>query len=317
MTQPAVPFRQNHRFDQGNPQGERGTRWVVVITLLTMAVEIAAGLATNSMALLADGIHMSSHALAIGLSAFAYAMARRYASDTRFAFGTWKIEILGGFASALFLLAASALMVWTSLERLWNPKPIAYIEAMGVAFLGLLVNLLCAWILGRAQQGHGHSHSHSHSHAHSHGHGHGSHAHDLNLKGAYLHVLADAATSVLAIAALAGGLWWGWNWLDPVMGLGGAVLVTLWAVRLLKDSSRVLLDCEMDHPVVEGVRASLLEKWGDAIEITDLHVWRAGRKSQVCILSLATRLPINASDVRHVLMEHSELSHITVEIEHL
>ncbi len=312
MSQPPIPFRQSHQFDHGNPQGERGTRVVVVITLLAMVVEIGAGLATHSMALLADGVHMSSHALAIGLSAFAYAMARRFANDMRFAFGTWKIEILGGFASALSLVAVSLLMVWTSLERLWNPKPIAYLEAIGVAVMGLLVNLLCAWILGRAHHDHGHAHGHSHAHA-----AHDHRAHDLNLKGAYLHVLADAATSVFAIAALVCGYVWGWNWLDPTMGLAGAVLISLWAFGLLRDTSRILLDCEMDHPVVEGVRASLLEKWGDAIEITDLHVWRAGRKSHVCILSLATRLPIQASDVRHALMEHCELSHITVEIEQL
>ena len=172
----------------------------MVITALMMVVEIVAGWWFNSMALLADGWHMSSHAVAIGLSAFAYAMARRHAHDHRFTFGTWKIEILGGFASALFLLGVAAWMVIGSVERILDPKPIHYREAIIVAILGLAVNVACALILGRA---------HDHGHEHHHGHGEGGHHHDLNLRSAYLHVIADAATSVLAIAALAGGMVFG------------------------------------------------------------------------------------------------------------
>ncbi|MCA4427941.1 cation diffusion facilitator family transporter, partial [Acinetobacter baumannii] len=191
-------WRHDHVFDTGNAAAERGTRWVMWITLVMMAVEIVVGWFSNSMALLADGFHMSSHAVAIGLSAWAYGAARRHASDPRFAFGTWKIEVLGGFASAVFLLGVVALMVYGSVERLFRPEPIHYPEAMAVAVLGLVVNLVCALILGQA-------HDHGHHPGHAHGHDHHDDHHDLNLKSAYLHVVADAATSVAAIAALAGG----------------------------------------------------------------------------------------------------------------
>ncbi|OYU43295.1 MAG: cation transporter, partial [Burkholderiales bacterium PBB4] len=201
----------SHVFDTANPLAERSTRVVMWITAATMLVEIAAGWWFNSMALLADGWHMSSHAVAIGLSAFAYRAARHYASDPRFAFGTWKVEVLGGFASAIFLMGVAALMVLGSVERLWSPQPIHYCEAIVVAVLGLLVNLVCALILGQA---HHHDHDHNHHHGHGHSHAHGDHQ-DLNLKSAYLHVIADAATSVLAIVALVGGWLWGWAWLDP------------------------------------------------------------------------------------------------------
>ncbi|MCC6514012.1 MAG: CDF family Co(II)/Ni(II) efflux transporter DmeF, partial [Geothrix sp.] len=267
-SEPAVPHHV-HVFDSGNQAGERGTRLVVVITILMMGVEIVAGWWFNSMALLADGWHMGSHAVAIGLSAFAYALARRHARDHRFAFGTWKIEILGGFASALFLLGVAAWMVVGSVERILDPRPIHYREAIVVAVLGLAVNLVCALILGRA---HDHGHDHSHGQA-------GGHHQDLNLRSAYVHVLADAATSVLAIAALAGGLAFGWAWLDPVMGSAGAILVAVWAKGLLRDSSRVLLDAEMDHPVVAEIREALATQpeWGSETRITDLHVWRVGK----------------------------------------
>ena len=188
----------DHEFDTGNQAAERGTRIVMWITAAMMVIEIIAGWWFNSMALLADGWHMSSHTVAIGVSAFAYAAARRYARDPRFAFGTWKIEVLGGFASSMFLLSVALMMVIGSVERLISPQPIHYLEAMIVAVVGLVVNIACAMILGNA---HGHHHDHGDDH---HGHDH-AHGHDLNLKSAYLHIVADAATSVLAIAALAGG----------------------------------------------------------------------------------------------------------------
>jgi cation diffusion facilitator family transporter len=216
------------------------------ITAAMMVVEIMAGWWFNSMALLADGWHMSSHAFAIGLSAFAYAAARRYSSDPRFAFGTWKIEILAGFASAIFLLGVAGMMVYSSLERLFSPQVIHYREAIFVAVVGLLVNILCAVILGHAHDDHHHEHEAHGEHHHHH--------HDLNLKSAYVHVIADAATSVLAIVALAGGLIYGWSWLDPVMGIVGAILVAVWAKGLLMDTGKVLLDREMDHPVVDEIR---------------------------------------------------------------
>lgn len=301
-------WRHDHVFDTGNAAGERGTRVVMWITAAMMIVEIAAGWFYNSMALLADGLHMSSHAVAIGLSAFAYAAARRHAKDPRYAFGTWKIEVLGGFASAVFLLVIVALMVWGSVERLLRPEPIHYPEALAIAVLGLLVNLGCALILGKA-------HHHDHDHGHHHGHGH-DHHHDLNLKSAYLHVVADAATSVAAIAALAGGWWLGWAWLDPVMGIAGAVVVAFWARGLIAETAKVLLDREMDHPVVDEIREVIRER-GAAGEtlIADLHVWRVGRATHACALSLVTHdTQLTPRQVREWLAVHEEIVHSTIEI---
>jgi cation diffusion facilitator family transporter len=297
----------NHLFDAGNPAAERGTRAVMWITLAMMVVEIVAGYAFNSMALLADGWHMSSHALAIGLSAFAYAAARRYASDPRFAFGTWKIEILGGYTSAILLLGVAALMLFGSIDRIIAPQPIQYRDALAVAVVGLVVNVVCALILGHAQDHHGHAHGHEAGHGHR---------HDLNLKSAYLHVVADAATSVLAIAALAGGLAYGWSWLDPVMGIVGAVLVATWARKLLLETGKVLLDREMDHPVVAEIREAVETGSADGdTHIADLHVWRVGKGAYACAVSLVTHDPaLTAERVRERLAVHEEIAHATVEI---
>ncbi|MFG6414143.1 CDF family Co(II)/Ni(II) efflux transporter DmeF [Roseateles sp. DC23W] len=307
-THDLAAWRHAHVFDSGNAAGERGTRRVLWITAAMMLIEIAAGWYYNSMALLADGLHMSSHAVAIGLSVAAYAAARRHAGDTRFAFGTWKIEVLGGFASAIFLLGVVALMVWGSVERLLKPEAIHYPEALTVAVLGLVVNLVCALILGDAH------HDHDHDHGHSQGHG---HHHDLNLKSAYLHVVADAATSVAAIAALAGGWWLGWIWLDPVMGIVGAAVVAVWARGLIRDTAVVLLDREMDHPVVDEIR-EVIAAHGAASEtvISDLHVWRVGRASYACALGLVTHDPgLTPARVREWLSVHDEIVHTTVEIQ--
>ena len=304
----------DHRYAVGNPGAERGTRLVLWITLATMVLEIGAGWWFNSMAVLADGWHMSSHALAIGLSAFAYAAARNYADDPRFAFGTWKIEVLAGYTSALFLLGVAAAMIFGSVERLLGPQPIHYPEAMGVAIFGLVVNIACALILAQAHD-HGHSHGHTHGHGHDHAHHHHGHD-DLNLKAAYIHVVTDALTSVLAIAALAGGWFFGWSWLDPAMGLVGAVLVALWARKLLADTGRVLLDREMDHPVVEEIRdvIAALPSNG-ATQITDLHVWRVGNGAYACALSLLTHdATLTPLGIREALAVHEEIVHATVEI---
>lgn len=318
MTDTALPHAQpphcshRHAFDSGNPAAERSTRLVMWLTLVTMAVEIAAGIGFNSMALLADGWHMSSHALAIGLTAFSYAYARRNADDQRFAFGTWKVEVLGSFASALLLLGVAALMVLGSAERILAPQPIHYREAIAVAVLGLVVNLVCAWILGQAHHGHDHDHGHHHHHA---GHAQGE---DLNLRSAYLHVLADAATSVLAIAALVGGMVWGWSWLDPAMGVVGAVLVAVWAKGLLVDTARVLLDREMDHPVVAEIREAVevRDAQGDT-RVADLHVWRVGKAAYSCALSVVTTDPALTPDrVRARIGVHEEVVHATIEVHH-
>lgn len=306
-----------HVFDTGNAAAERGTRIVMWITAAMTIVEIACGWWFNSMALLADGFHMSSHAVAIGLSAFAYAAARRHAGDARFAFGTWKIEVLGGFASAIFLLVVVALMAFGSIERLIQPVPIGYEEAILIAAVGLAVNLLSTAILGRAhhQSGHSHGHDAAQGAAHDHHRGHPQH-HDLNLRSAYVHVAADAATSVLAILALAGGWRFGWSWLDPVTGLVGATVVAMWARRLLVDTSKVLLDREMDHPVVGEIR-EVVERRGreSDTQVADLHVWRVGKASYACALSVVTHdRNLTATQVREWISEHKEVVHATVEI---
>jgi cation diffusion facilitator family transporter len=294
----------DHVFDTGNPAAERGTRLVMWITAGMMVVEIAAGWWYNSMALLADGWHMSSHAIAIGLSAMAYRTARRYSQDPRFAFGTWKIEVLGGFASAIILLGIVVTIVVSSVERFIAPQPIHYQEAIVVAILGLAVNIVCALILGQA---HHHDHSHDHTHeAH----------HDLNLKSAYVHVVADSATSVLAIIALSGGLLYGWSWLDPVMGIIGAIVVAIWAGGLVAQTGKVLLDREMDHPVVEEIR-SVIEAGAAGTRVTDLHVWRVGKNVYSCALTVVTsNRSLTPAAIRARLHVHEEIVHSTIEVHH-
>ena len=296
-------------FDAGNPLAERNTRWAIVLTAITMVAEISGGWTFNSMALLADGWHMSSHALALGMSALAYAAARRFAQDGRFAFGTWKIEILGGYTSAILLVGVAAVMLFQSVERLIFPSEIHYNEAIIIAFLGLLVNLACAWLL--KDQHHHHTDGEHDHHAGEHS-GSGHH-HDLNQRSAYMHVIADAATSALAIIALTGGKFLAIGWLDPVMGIVGAALVTIWAYGLLRDTGRVLLDAEMDAPVVAEVR-EVIAALPQPAKITDLHVWRVGRGKYACIVSINTEDAMEPDEIRRQLAIHDELAHVTVEI---
>jgi len=262
------------------------------------------------MALLADGWHMSSHTLALGLSLLAYAAARRYANDRRFNFGTWKIEILGGYTSAILLILVAGLMLFQSCERLLSPSPIFYNEAIALASLGLVVNIVCAWLL-RDDHTHGHSHdAHGHDdHDLEHGHEH----HDLNLRSAYIHVITDAATSVLAIIALVGGKFWDADWLDPAMGIVGAALVSFWAYGLIRDTSRVLLDAEMDAPIVKAIEKSIASMSPRA-ELTDLHVWRVAQKQYACIVSVVAEHPLSVNEVKQALMHHHAVAHISVEI---
>jgi cation diffusion facilitator family transporter len=299
-------LKHSHRFDEGNPLAEKNTLRVAILTAVMMVVEIAGGWYYNSMALLADGWHMSSHTVALGLSVFAYACARRFAHDPRFSFGTWKIEVLGGYTSAIFLVMVAGLMIYQSVERLIVPSQIHYNQAISIVIVGLLVNLVSAWLL---KDGHHHHHDHAHGHDdHAH-HGH----HDLNLRSAYMHVLADAATSVLAIIALFGGKLWGISWLDPVMGLVGAVLVSVWAYSLLRDTGRVLLDAEMNVPVVAEIREVIAASPVKA-QICDLHVWRVGKGKFACILSLATDNDASPEYFKQQLSIHEELVHISIEI---
>lgn len=297
-------WHHSHIFDEGNPLAERNTRIAVALTAFMMIAEILGGWIYNSMALLADGWHMGTHALALGLSVMAYRAARRYAQDHRFAFGTWKIEVLGGYTSAIFLVGVAALMLFQSAERLITPTPIRYDQAIEIAIIGLIVNLVCAWLL---KEGHNHDH-HGHGHDHHH-----DHHHDLNLRSAYMHVIADAATSVLAIFALICGKLWGAAWLDPMMGIVGAALVSVWAYGLLRDSGRILLDAEMDAPVVAEIYEVIAESPIKAT-ITDLHVWRVGKGKYSCILSLHTDEEVTPEYFKDQLRIHEELVHITVEI---
>jgi cation diffusion facilitator family transporter len=297
-----------HAHDFGTEaqrSAERRTRWVVSLTFLTMLVELAAGWLTGSMALMADAWHMASHVGALGLAAFAYRFARQHAGDSRFTFGTGKVTALAGYTSALLLVAVAFWMVWESTRRLFQPVPIHYAEAMAVAALGLAVNLASAWLLDHDHDHHHHDddddhHDHHHEHV------------DHNLRAAYIHVLADALTSVLAIVALGGGLLYGWNFLDPLMGLVGAALVSRWAWGLARDSAAVLLDAE-DHGRTAAEVRRLIEALPDH-EVADLHLWRVGPASRACILSLVTHTPFTAEHYRRLLAGVEGLDHLTVEI---
>ncbi len=310
-----------HRPMQGS---ERKIAWVVALTVTMMVIEILAGWQFHSMALLADGWHMSTHALALGISLLAYALSRRFAGDHRFAFGTWKIEILGAYTSALILAAVACSMLWESSVRLFNPGTIRYGESMLVAMVGLVVNLLSAWLLGEQghshgpghHHGHGHSghshahvqrdHDHDHDHEHDHDHGH----QDLNKKAAYIHVLTDAATSVLAIVALAGGMLWGAAWLDPVMGLVGGVVILYWAKGLLSETTRILIDAESHGTVSEQIRDTVTRHNSSLL---DLHVWRIGETRYAAIVGLPAVTESQLIHLRHHLEQIPNLAHLTLE----
>jgi cation diffusion facilitator family transporter len=302
----------HHPIQAGtNPLAEKNTLRAVVLTAVMMVLEILGGWYYNSMALLADGWHMSSHVVALSLALGAYVFARRYAQDGRFSFGTWKIEVLGGYTSAILLVLVAVTMFYHSVERLLVPAHIVYDQAILLAAIGLVVNLICAWWL---KGGHHHEHGHGHHHAHDHHHHHqeGDHK-DLNLRAAYLHVLADALTSLLAIFALLGGKFFGADWLDPAMGIVGSVLVSIWAVGLLRETGRALLDVDMDAPVVEEIHEVIAQSVVPA-HLTDLHVWRVGAARYACAMSVATSSDLDAKFFKQQLAQHEELVHITVEV---
>lgn len=290
----------------------RRTGWVVGLTAVMMVAEILAGLWTGSMALLADGLHMATHAGALGMAALAYVYARRHATDPAFSFGTGKVGELAGFASALVLGIVALGIAVESVLRLMEPAEVAFAEAAGIAALGLAVNIVSALILGG-----GHGHGHTHGHAHGHGsHTHVHHAHpkaggDSNLRSAYAHVLADALTSVLAIAALLGARHFGWTWLDPAVGLLGSVMIGRWAVALLRESGGVLLDMT-DTGVAAEIR-TLVETPGDA-HLVDLHVWRIGPQAHAAIVSVAAPEGLGPDTIRARLHPVHELRHLTVEM---
>lgn len=309
------PWQHEHRYPASDLRAERRTWQVVAITAVMMVVEIAAGRVYDSMALLADGWHMGTHVAALGITAGAYWLARRYADDERFAWGTYKIEVLGGFSSALVLGMVGLEMVVESVERLWTPRQVHYNEALVVTVIGLVVNVACALLLGEG--GHAHDHGHDHDHAHGDeqekcdGHGHG-HGHDMNLRAAYVHVLADAFTSILAIVALVGGKVFGWGRLDPLMGLVGAGVIAVWAVGLVRQAGRALVDREMDHPLADAIRTTL-EADGET-RVTDLHIWRVGRGHFSAAVAVVSRSPHTADEYRTRLTCHRELVHLTIEV---
>ncbi|MCA1440630.1 CDF family Co(II)/Ni(II) efflux transporter DmeF [Ensifer sp. IC4062] len=298
----------NHR------RNERRTWFVIALTAAMMVGEIAAGTYYGSMALVADGWHMSTHAAAMLISALAYLYARRNARNRRFTFGTGKLGDLAGFASAIVLALIALLIGWESLLRLLNPVAISFPQAISVAVLGLAVNLASAWLLSDDHAHHHHGHDHHHHHGEHHP-GHAGHGRDNNLRAAYLHVLADALTSVLAIIALTAGSLYGWTWLDPLMGVVGALVIARWSTGLIRDAGGVLLDyLPAGEGLSEEIRAAI-EKDGD--RITDLHVWQLGPGHHGAIVSLVTNNPQNPSLYRDKLAHLHELSHVTVEVERL
>jgi cation diffusion facilitator family transporter len=338
-------FQHSHAFgDAAAGQRERALTVVTAITLVAMFIELAAGWWTGSLALLADGWHMGTHALALGGAALAYKLSARAAASSRFAFGGWKIEVLAAYTSGLMLMVAAVWIAVDAVALLREPRPIAYAEAMAVAFFGLLVNGFCAWRLshgGVAPAGHGHHHHHHHDgdhrheghahdqddddHDHHHAHSHyGAHdaahrpkaasppAHDHNFSAAYLHVLADALTSVLAIAALAGGLFFGWSWLDPAVALVGALVIGQWAFSVLRSSAGALVDASTDPQIGQQIRESV-EADGDA-KVADLHVWQVGAGAWSAVVSIVADSPLPAVEYRARLLALSAVRHVTIEV---
>ena len=296
-------WRHDHVFlGAAHDRNERRTWFVVGLTATMMVVEIAGGTLFGSMALLADGWHMSTHAGALAIAAFAYRFARRHARDPRFAFGTGKLGDLAGFASAVLLALIALLIGYESLVRVFQPVPIHYAEATAIAAVGLAVNLLSAWALGA---GHGHDHDHDHGDHHH------DHDHDHNLRAAFLHVMADALTSVLAIVGLLAAWFYGWTWLDPAIGLVGALVIAHWSWRLIRDAGAVLLDAASDAELAAAIRTRL-ERGED--RIADLHVWRVGPGHHAAIVSLVSDSPLPVDDYKMRLAGLARLSHVTVEV---
>ena len=290
----------DHTFGQDVPRaGERRTRIVIALTAATMAVEIGAGLAYGSMALLADGLHMGSHASALVIAAFAYAYTRRHASDPRYSFGTGKVNSLAGFASAVLLAVFALAMAVESVRRLLDPVPIDFDHALLVAGIGLAVNAVSLLVLRGDGTGHGHAR------------GEGTHE-DHNLQAAYLHVLADALTSVLALAALVAGKYGGQGWMDPAMGLVGAALVTRWSVGLLRASSRVLLDHQAPPRVLQAVREAIED--GNGHRVADLHVWALGPGIYAAEIAIESSAPLSPDRYRERLPRDAGLVHVAIEV---
>jgi len=312
----------DHVFNQNQARpGERRTLIIVIVTAVFMVAEIVAGLYFGSMALLADGLHMASHAAALGISVAAYVYARRHASDRHFSFGTGKVNSLAAFASAILLVGFAGLMAVESIERLFNPVSISFDQAILVAVIGLLVNGASAWLLASTPHHHHHGHEGGHDHAdhdsahHHHGHGRAPESElqkDQNLRAAYFHVLADALTSVLAIVALLAGKYAGAAWLDPAMGIVGATLVAHWSWGLLRMSAKVLLDWQADTPVIDRVHEALLVDESD--RIADLHVWTIGQGQHAAEVAIVTDRPRSPAYYKALIPDELGIVHATIEV---
>jgi len=264
-----------------------------------MLVEITAGSLFGSMALLADGWHMGTHAAAFCITLFAYRYAKKHANNDRFSFGTGKVSVLGGYTSAIALGIVALLMFAESSHRLFNPQTIQFNEAILVAFLGLTVNVVSMLMLGD-----------HHDHGHSHAHGEHHHHHDHNLRAAYLHVLADTLTSVLAIVALLFGKFYGWHWLDAIMGMVGALVIANWTRNLLKETSPILLDENID----QTYRTAIHEELAPYAAVTDLHIWRISGHHYAAAISLNTKANLTLADYRQKLAKFDKISHLTLEV---
>ena len=292
-------WQHDHVFSQDRKRaGEKRTLLVVALTAVMMVVEISAGLIYGSMALLADGLHMASHTVALSVSVFAYVVSRRLAANRHFTFGVGKINSLGGFASAVMLLGFALAMVTESTDRLINPIAIAFDQALIVAVVGLIVNGASAWILMSTPHEHGHAHANEH--------------HDHNLRAAYLHVLADALTSILAIVALLAGKFYGANWLDPAMGIVGAILVTRWSYGLIRDSSQVLLDRQADEQHVTELRESIEGASSD--RVADLHIWSIGHDIYAAEITVVSHDPKTPEHYKSLISPKFNVVHATVEV---
>ena len=293
-------WKHSHRFNLEDGHGERNTRRVIFLTLTMMIIEITAGYIFGSMALLADGWHMGTHAVALSITAFAYFYARKHSDNPNYSFGTGKVGVLGGFASAVVLAVIALLMGVESMQRLVSPVAIRFNEAIAVAVIGLIVNLVSAYLL---QGRHHHSHDHGSTKHHK---------HDHNLRAAYLHVLADALTSLLAIFALITGKAFGWIWMDPLMGIVGGLIIARWAYGLLVDSGKILLDRDVNQEAIAEIRTKIEEDSDN--RVTDIHVWRVGSHHLSAIISLVTHYPKTPDYYKTLMAGYNELVHVTVEV---
>ncbi len=305
-------WKHSHHFHIVDEQGERNTRRVIILTVVMMVIEIAAGFLFGSMALLADGWHMGTHAAALGITAFAYMYARRHADDPRYSFGTGKVGVLGGFASAVVLAMVALLMSVESTERLLFPETIKYNEAIAVAVVGLIVNLVSAFLLQGSHHNHFHENDHEGEHEDENKNESGHHHHDHNLRAAYLHVLADALTSLLAIFALLTGKVLGWGWMDPAIGIVGSIVIARWSYGLLKDTSKILLDRDVDQETISAIY-SAIESDSDN-RISDLHIWRLSSDKLATIISVVTHYPRQPEHYKGLVGEIKDLAHISVEV---